>query len=249
MNLYIEIVDGQPNNHPISEINLVEAFPGIDLNNIPPRFAKFNRVNQKDVNITIPPELGPHKKLAVTKYVLHEDGQSWKDHWEIVDREQHEIDFVEKRNEERNLFFAEKKFKNLRETANSIFNSLTDPDEIQVWETYFEMMNKIESHDPHDQLIPTYPVLNSNGKFVPNLDSSGNWILRLLHDPNSINNDPLWDERPKDGKDYYYHPWSKSWIEYPEKPNDEKSYYFSTWHKNWIEDLSANTLSITANTS
>jgi hypothetical protein len=249
MNLYIEIKDGQPINHPISESNLLEAFPNIDLNNLPPRFAKFNRTNQEDVNITIPPEMAKQKKLTKTKYVLHEDGQTWKDTWEIVDLEQHEIDEIENKHKKINLIFSQHKLKHLKRTANSIFHSLTDPDEIQVWKIYFKMMNKIKSHDPHDQLIPTYPVLNSNGKFVSNLDSSGNWIMRNLHHPDSINNDPLWDTRPKDGKDYYHHPWSESWIEYPEKPNDGKNYYFSPWHKNWIEESSANTLSITANTT
>jgi hypothetical protein len=166
----------------------------------------------------------------------------WKDHWEIIDKEQHEIHLIQENIKKENLHFSNLNLKNLKKTSNLIFNSLTDPDEIQVWEIYFEMMNEIESHDPHDQLIPTFPVLNSNGKFVPNLDSSGNWILRLLHDPNSINE---WHTRPEDGKDYYYYPWSKTWLERSEKPNDGKSYFFSTWHKNWIEESSSNTLSIT----
>jgi hypothetical protein len=245
-NLYIEIVNGQANNHPILESNLLEAFPGIDLNNLPPNYAKFKRIYQEDCGLPEPTDY--KKKIHRTKYVLNKDGY-WKDHWEIINKEQHEIDLIEKTHKKQNLHFSNLNLKNLKRTANSIFHSLTDPDEIQVWKTYFEMMNKIKSHDPHDQLIPTFPVLNSNGKFVPNLDSSGNWILRLLHDPDTVNNDPLWDTRPKDGKKYYYHNWSESWIEYPEKPNDGKNYYFSPWHKNWIEESSANTLSITANTT
>jgi hypothetical protein len=46
MNLYIQIRDGQPYEHPIMEDNFVIAFPNVDLNNLPPEFAKFERVEQ-----------------------------------------------------------------------------------------------------------------------------------------------------------------------------------------------------------
>lgn len=45
MNLYIQIRDGQPYEHPIMEDNFLAAFPHIDLNNLPPEFAKFERVS------------------------------------------------------------------------------------------------------------------------------------------------------------------------------------------------------------
>ena len=44
MNLYIQIENGEPINHPIMESNLVQAFPNIDLNNLPSNFARFERV-------------------------------------------------------------------------------------------------------------------------------------------------------------------------------------------------------------
>jgi hypothetical protein len=44
MNLYIQIKDGQPHEHPIFEDNLLHAIPGIDLNNLPPEFSPFVRV-------------------------------------------------------------------------------------------------------------------------------------------------------------------------------------------------------------
>ena len=43
--LYIQIRDGQPHEHPIFADNFRQAFPGIDVNNPPlDRFAKFIRV-------------------------------------------------------------------------------------------------------------------------------------------------------------------------------------------------------------
>jgi hypothetical protein len=44
MNLYIKIVDGKPVDHPIQEDNFIQAFPGVDLENLPPEFARFSRV-------------------------------------------------------------------------------------------------------------------------------------------------------------------------------------------------------------
>jgi len=45
MNLYIQLENGQPINHPIMEDNLIQAFPEIDLNNLPENFARFERIS------------------------------------------------------------------------------------------------------------------------------------------------------------------------------------------------------------
>jgi hypothetical protein len=44
MNLYIQLENGEPVNHPIVEENFVQAFPEIDLNNLPNNYARFERV-------------------------------------------------------------------------------------------------------------------------------------------------------------------------------------------------------------
>ena len=44
MNLYIQLENGEPVNHPIVEENLRQAFPEMDLNNLPETFARFERV-------------------------------------------------------------------------------------------------------------------------------------------------------------------------------------------------------------
>ena len=49
MELYIQIRDGQPFEHPIVAGNLRQAFPGIDTNNLPPEFAKFQRTPRPKV--------------------------------------------------------------------------------------------------------------------------------------------------------------------------------------------------------
>ena len=46
MELYIQIRNGQPFEHPIFGDNFRQAFPGIDVDNLPPEFAVFQRVPQ-----------------------------------------------------------------------------------------------------------------------------------------------------------------------------------------------------------
>lgn len=53
MNLYIQIRDGKPFEHPIVEDNFKVAFPDVDVNNLPPEFAKFVRLQ--------PPKLGRYE--------------------------------------------------------------------------------------------------------------------------------------------------------------------------------------------
>lgn len=44
MELFIQIKNGQPFEHPIFGDNFREAFPHVDVNNLPPEFARFERV-------------------------------------------------------------------------------------------------------------------------------------------------------------------------------------------------------------
>jgi len=44
LELYIQIRDGQPHEHPIFADNFRDAFPGVDTENLPDTFAKFIRV-------------------------------------------------------------------------------------------------------------------------------------------------------------------------------------------------------------
>jgi len=44
MELFICIKDGQPFEHPILGDNFREAFPNVDTNNLPPEFARFERI-------------------------------------------------------------------------------------------------------------------------------------------------------------------------------------------------------------
>lgn len=51
MELYIRIVNGQIFEHPILGDNFRQAFPDVDTNNLPPTFARFERIEQPSIGI------------------------------------------------------------------------------------------------------------------------------------------------------------------------------------------------------
>lgn len=66
MKLFIRIQDGQPFEHPIMEDNFRAAFPDVDTNNLPPQFARFNRI--------APPALGVYEVYEGVTYEPCENG-------------------------------------------------------------------------------------------------------------------------------------------------------------------------------
>jgi len=65
MNLFIQIENGDPKDHPISEENLRYFFPDLDINNPPEGFARFVRQQ--------PRPLEPFEKVEYVQYVLDEE--------------------------------------------------------------------------------------------------------------------------------------------------------------------------------
>ena len=60
MELFIQIRNGQPFEHPILSDNFKQAHPNIDTNNLPPEFAKFVRIEA--------PKVGLYKVLEPVTY-------------------------------------------------------------------------------------------------------------------------------------------------------------------------------------
>ena len=60
MNLYIRVENNEPFGHPITLSNFIQAFPHIDLNNLPSDFAVFK--------FTEPPVIGVYEVYENTTY-------------------------------------------------------------------------------------------------------------------------------------------------------------------------------------
>lgn len=72
MELFIRVKDGQPFEHPIFGDNFRQAFPDVDVNNLPEGFARFERVQ--------PPKLGAYEKNQRVQYERGLDGV-YRDVW------------------------------------------------------------------------------------------------------------------------------------------------------------------------
>jgi len=81
--LYIQIRNGQPFEHPIFGENFRQAFPHIDVNNLPPEFAKFERVER--------PILGVYQAMIQDEPTYELVDGIWKDVWHVRDMTAEEI--------------------------------------------------------------------------------------------------------------------------------------------------------------
>ena len=73
MELFIRIKNGQPFEHPILGENFRQVFPHIDTNNLPPEFARFERVE--------PPTLGVYEIMSPEEPVYELVDGVYKDVW------------------------------------------------------------------------------------------------------------------------------------------------------------------------
>jgi len=75
MELFIRIKDGQPFRNPIMGDNFRQAFPDVDTNNLPPEFAKFERVEM--------PVIGVYQILVLPDPTYELVDGIYKDVWHI----------------------------------------------------------------------------------------------------------------------------------------------------------------------
>tara|TARA_R110002124_G_scaffold161018_2_gene328277 strand:- start:314 stop:748 length:435 start_codon:yes stop_codon:yes gene_type:complete len=84
MKCYIKIVNGQPHEHPIIDWNFKQAFPDIDVDNLPPEYCPFVRVQA--------PVLGVYEKNQTVSYGLVEGlSGTYTDIWVCEDMTAEEI--------------------------------------------------------------------------------------------------------------------------------------------------------------
>ena len=87
MSIYIQLENNVPFNHPILEENLLQIFPDINLENLPPTIAPFEK--------TALPQLSPYEKLTYTSYELVDGVVREVHHTEFMSDEE-KLDFQNK---------------------------------------------------------------------------------------------------------------------------------------------------------
>lgn len=154
LELYIQIRDGQPYEHPIFADNFRQAFPDVDTENLPlDRFAKFIRVK-------IPRE--PEAYEIAERTYQWVDGVV-KDVWDIrpmtdAERQAKHDQMVLEANDLRDTLLTQ---------AQDMVTKVNDPESNQVWRNYVAdlIMWTLESVDPITPELPKPPVMGIGGKW------------------------------------------------------------------------------------
>jgi len=162
MELFIQIRDGQPFEHPILGDNFREAFPHIDVTNLPSEFARFERISNPNVGIF---EVIESQQYAWVDGIV-------KDTYTI--RQMTSEEETQKRD---SLKFSINLYVNsLKEmTTSNIDNAVTD-EARQAWSDYLVALNSwllVDETKPISELnIPKPPTVTEEG-IVLTTNSSG----------------------------------------------------------------------------
>lgn len=158
MELFIQIRDGQPYQHPILGSNFRKAFPDIDVNNLPPEFARFERIQSQN---------------EVTQFQVDEVSYQWidgivKDVWTVREMTEQERQAKIQEITEYVLKSIEQ-FKII--TQAEIDNAPTE--EIrQLWIEHLEALNNWVLVDPLDPKYPPIPAMEDD-ETVYTINDSG----------------------------------------------------------------------------
>lgn len=143
--LFIKVVDGQPFEHPITEENMRQAFPEIDLDNLPSTFTVFERVPKP-----------PHTERGI--FEVFEAQYQWvdgvvKDVWVLrpmTDDERAERIEADLKAETEILAWRKRIWA-------SIIDSQTDPVIVQQAQQHLEALNQVVIVDPYNINWPERP--------------------------------------------------------------------------------------------
>ena len=157
MNLYIQIRDGKAYQHPILEDNLLQAFPGIDLVNLPSGFARFVRIPQPS------PDVMPigNFQIPVCEYELIEDGSAYHDKWSVREMTTSEKSEATKKRTKQNT----DQIANLKEWATTRISETTG-DVQTAWQNYLSMLESLTITDPFEVAWPAMPLVDEDGNLV-----------------------------------------------------------------------------------
>jgi hypothetical protein len=158
MELFIQIRDGQPHEHPIMGDNFREAYPDIDVNNLPPEFARFERIPTPNINL-----------FEVNEGVTYEiaDGVV-RDVWHIRAMTAEERAPVE----EMQRSSISKTVENLKIKIEDGLATATSDEIRQAWQDYSVILDAWTLTDLANPRVPIPPIIRPDGTLI-NLNVSG----------------------------------------------------------------------------
>ena len=153
MELIIRMVNGVPYEQPIFIDNFVQAFPHVDLKNLPQDFKEF-------VRLPVPDHLvkGPLRKY-VSEYVVKDDHV--EDSWTVVD-----MTDDEKQNTISNQLTAVVETLRLRKADAIVELEKASNDLKEWWSDYISKLDAIDTSDPFGVVFPIPPRQDKDGKWI-----------------------------------------------------------------------------------
>lgn len=158
MELFIQIKNGQPFEHPIFGDNFRAAFPNVDVNNLPAEFARFERVEQ-------PYAAGPFQVEEVSYQWV---GGIVKDVWAV--REMTDAERAEKISQLSSGIF--KGISEQKVYAQAHIDNGPDETTRQTFRNYLAALNAYVLEDVLNPNTPLQPVMTIDGRVLP-LDTPG----------------------------------------------------------------------------
>jgi len=156
MNLYIQIINNQPINHPIFEEHLLAAYPDVDLSNTTD-FAPFIRLPQPD-QVTLP---RTELQVLESNYILMDDNKTYTDGYYVRDMTPDEI------TETTNIYInaINSKINDYIEYTNA--NILTaNSIDLPIWQTYLDAITSFTYTDPFTVIILRPPFRDKDGNLL-----------------------------------------------------------------------------------
>ena len=149
MELYIQIRDGQPFEHPIFGDNFREAFPHVDINNLPPEFARFERL--------------PNPENATT-FEVDEVHYAWvegvvKDVWTV--RPMTDEEKTQKLEQITEGVLAT--YEGIKKLAQEKFSSAPTETQKQAWADYLVQLSAWVLVDSTNPQFPAPPAITQEG--------------------------------------------------------------------------------------
>jgi len=162
LELYIQIRDGQPFEHPIFADNFREAFPDVDMENLPDTFAKFIRVEAP-----VPDTYEVYEGVAYQWFDgVVKDVHSIRP---MTDEERAAKDAILAQEAiDRANFALQSRMERCQTTADET----EDATQKQLW------LDCLAAHqawvrESADPITPMFPLF-------PKMDESGNWVSRYI---------------------------------------------------------------------
>jgi hypothetical protein len=158
MELFIQIRNGQPFEHPIFGDNFCDAFPHIDVNNLPPEFAKFKRVQ----------EPAPKTYEVVVGVRYEWIGDTVQDVWECRQMTNDEVFLKQNELQEKiNFTLQDRKNKVTEIIANETNETIK-----AAWVEYLAQLNVWVVTDLENPRFPPPPAITKDG-YIFTTESSG----------------------------------------------------------------------------